>query len=70
MRNSRSSVGIVSSLMGPLAGVLLLLGIILGLTWSWWAGGILCVIGVLLVANNWLRRGAIQLLTSALHTFR
>jgi hypothetical protein len=70
MRHARSAVAIASGLIGPLGGASLILGISLALAWSWWAGGILCAVAVLIIGNNRTRRFLTYALATAVHAVR
>ena len=65
-----SAVAIASGLIGPLGAVLLLSGIVLAFAWSWWAGGILAAVAVLIIGNNSLRRWCTYTLAAAVHAMR
>ena len=70
MHRRHSAVAIASELIGPLGAVLLVLGIIIAFAWSWWAGGIVAAVAVLIVGNNWVRRFCIYALAAAVHAMR
>ena len=70
VHRTRSAVTIASGLIGPLSGVLLVLGIILAFAWSWWAGGTLGAVAVLIIGNNRVRRFFTYALATAVHAMR
>ena len=65
-----SAVAIASVLIGPLAGLLLVLGITIAFAWSWWAGGMVAALAVLIIGNNGLRRFCTYTLAAAVHALR
>jgi hypothetical protein len=65
-----SAVAIASGMIGPLAGVLLVLGIVIAFAWSWWAGGIVAAVAVFTVGNNGARRLFTYALAAIVHAMR
>jgi hypothetical protein len=70
VQHRHSAVAIASGLIGPLGGGLLLLGIMVALAWSWWAGGILAAVAVLSTGNSRVRGFCTYALAAAVHSLR
>lgn len=65
-----SPISIAYGGVGSIAAVLMVIGIVVVLTWSWWIGGAICVVAILLVGNDAWRRWATDLVATGMRATR